>query len=150
MRKITESRTLLGASHNSTLKELNALYKGLMKAHHPDRFQDETEREEAEKLSQRLIDAYKFLESIHPETHEKDVEAYTKTTESCVITDWNYKGLALHVTFSDGSVYEYFGVPANTYKKFVNTNGNARFARRHIFRDHSYRKISGPKPVEQD
>lgn len=142
MKKIAESRRLLGATATSTLKELNTLYKGLMKTHHPDRFQEAVEREEAERFSKEVIEAYKFLESIHPETHAKDAEGYARLTETAVITDWQYKALTLSVTFGDGSVYEYHGVPNNVYKKFVNTNGNARFARRHIFHGFSYRRRS--------
>jgi len=33
--------------------------------------------------------------------------------------------------------------------EFVNTDGNARFARRHIFHAFPYRKISGPKEAAQ-
>ena len=149
MKKITESRRLLGATGTSTLKELNTLYKGLMKQHHPDRFQETAEREDAERTSKEVIDAYKFLESIHPETHAKDAEGYTRLTETAVISDWQYKSLTLSVTFGDGSVYEYHGVPNNIYKKFVNTNGNARFARRHIFHGFSYRKRSNAAVTEQ-
>jgi curved DNA-binding protein CbpA len=149
MKKITDSRKLLGSAPNATLKDLNTLYKGLMKTHHPDRFQEEAQRLEAEQTSQRVIEAFKFLESIHPETHEKEAEEYTKTTETTALSNWNYKHMTLHVNFGDGSVYEYFGVPPNVYKKFVNTDGNARFARRHIFHAFPYRKISGPKEAAQ-
>lgn len=44
MKEINESRLLLGAAAGLSLKELNGLYKGLMKRHHPDRFQVEAER----------------------------------------------------------------------------------------------------------
>ena len=113
MKKIADSRKLIGATSATKLKELNTLYKGLMKSHHPDRFpNDEEKREEAEEFSKRLIDAYKFLESIHPETHASNAEDFEKTVASS-ITDWHYKGLTLHLTFGDGSTYEFYGVQPN-------------------------------------
>ena len=97
MKKINDSRKLIGATSATALKELNTLYKGLMKTHHPDRFpNDEEKRHEAEEFSKHLIDAYKFLESIHPETHEKDLEGFERTVSS-TITNWHYKSLTLHV-----------------------------------------------------
>ncbi len=143
MKKINDSRKLIGATSATPLKELNTLYKGLMKTHHPDRFpNDEEKRHEAEEFSKHLIDAYKFLESIHAETHEKDLEGFEKTVSS-TITNWHYKSLTLHVTFGDGSTYEFYGVPQKTYNKFVNTDGNTRFAKRHIFESFVHRKVTG-------
>jgi DnaJ-class molecular chaperone len=140
MKKISDSRKLIGATGSTTLKELNGLYKALMKSHHPDRFPgDEQKRHEAEEFSKHLIDAYKFLESIHPETHEKDREEFEKTVASN-ISNWHYKSLTLHLTFGDGSNYEFFGVPQNVYNKFIGTDGNTRFARRHIFSAFPFRK----------
>jgi curved DNA-binding protein CbpA len=147
MKKISDSRKLLGATQASTLKELNTLYKGLMKTHHPDRFQEDAQRKEAEITSQHVIDAYKFLESIHPETHVANAEAFEKTVASN-LTNWHYKHMTLHVTFGDGSVYEFYGVDQKTYNKFVNTDGNTRFAKRHIFESFTHRRVSGAKAAE--
>ncbi len=144
MKKISDSRKLIGATGTTSLKELNTLYKGLMKSHHPDRFpDDEMKRHEAEEYSKHLIDAYKFLESIHPETHLKDSAEFERTVASN-ISNWHYKSLTLHVTFGDGSNYEFYGVQPKLYNKFVNTDGNTRFAKRHIFEAHTFRKSSGP------
>ena len=147
MKKISDSRKLLGATSANSLKELNTLYKGLMKTHHPDRFQDDVQRQEAEATSQRVIEAYKFLESIHPETHAANAVEFEKTVASN-IGNWHYKHLTLHVTFGDGSVYEFYGVPQNTYNKFQKADGNTRFAKRHIFEAYTHRKVSGPKAAE--
>ena len=142
MKKITDSRKLIGAGATTTLKELNTLYKGLMKTHHPDRFpNDEEKRHEAEEFSKHLIDAYKFLESIHPETHAKDSAGFEKTVASN-ISNWHYKSLVLHITFGDGSNYEFYGVPQKVYNKFVGSDGNVRFAKRHIFEAFTHRKAS--------
>jgi len=145
MKKIADSRKIIGATSATGLKELSTLYKGLMKTHHPDRFpNDEEKRHEAEEFSKHLIDAYKFLESIHPETHAVNAEAFEKTVASN-ITDWHYKSLTLHVTFGDGSAYEFYGIQPKVYNKFVNTDGNTRFAKRHIFDAYTHRKVSGAK-----
>lgn len=140
-KKILDSRTLLSATAKTDLKELNVLYKGLMKKHHPDRFQNESERGQAEETSKHIIDAYHFLVSIHPETHTLNKEEFERTATSSVITDWRYKSMTLHLYFGDGSEYEYFGVPQNVYNKFVNNNGNLRFARRHILTMFTYRRV---------
>ncbi len=147
MKKIAESRKLLGATSATTLKELNTLYRNLIKLNHPDKFQDEKLKLEAEENSQKVINAYKFLESIHPETHKLNAEEFEKTVASN-ITDWHYRSMTLHLTFGDGSVYEFYGVTPNVFNKFVNTNGNTRFARRHIIGTYAHRKVSGPKVKE--
>ncbi len=147
MKKIIDSRKLLGATAKSDLKELGLLYKSLMKTHHPDRFQDDAERHKAEETSKHIIDAYHFLVSIHPETHVLNKEGYEDSTTASAITDFHYKAQTLHLTFADGSVYEYFGVPMNVYNKFVKNDGNLRFARRHILHVYQYRRIK--KPTEE-
>jgi hypothetical protein len=148
MRKITESRTLIGAAPNTSLKELNGLYRSLMKAHHPDRFAgDEAKRQEAEEFSKRLIDAYKSLESIHPETHAANAEEFQADVASNIL-DWHYKSLTLHVTFGNGSAYEFYGVPQKTYNKFVAAEGNTRFAKRHVFGAFTFRKAASGKADE--
>ena len=94
MKRIAEYRKLLEAPATATLKELNTLYKSWMKKHHPDRFLDEAEKKQAEETSQKVIEAYKFLESIHPETHEKNGEDFAKTTAT-MITNWQFKAQVL-------------------------------------------------------
>lgn len=148
MKKIADSRKLIGATSASTLKELSTLYKGLMKSHHPDRFpNDEEKREEAEEFSKHLIDAYKFLESIHPETHVSNAAEFEQTVASS-ITNWHHKGLTLHLTFGDGSTFEFYGVQPKTFNKFVATDGNVRFAKRHIFDSYTHRRLTGASPAE--
>lgn len=141
MKKILDSRRLLGATVKSDLKELAALYKSLMKKHHPDKFTDETEKAEAEAISTKLIDAYHFLVSIAPETHETNKEEYEALISSSPISNWNYKNQVLQLIFADGTEYEYFGVPENVYKKFLAADGNLRFARRHICTTFSRRRM---------
>ncbi|MCB0769959.1 MAG: KTSC domain-containing protein [Flavobacteriales bacterium] len=141
MKKILDSRRLLGADAKTDLKELNVSYKQLMKANHPDRFQDEAERARAEETSKHIIDAYHFLVSIHPDTHALNKDDYALTTTTSVITDYHYKAQTLHLTFADSSVYEYFNVPINVYNKFVKNDANLRFARRHILNNFTYRRI---------
>ncbi len=143
MLSVPDARKLLEATPGMSLKELNTLYKGLMKRHHPDRFQDATEREEAEVLSQRIIAAYKLLESLHPETHAARA-AELEAALASNVSNWDYKGTVLSVTFGDGSVYAFQRVQRNTYNKFVSTNGTARFVRRHLAVVGAYRKVSGP------
>lgn len=115
-----------------------------MKEWHPDRFQDKTDAEklEAEKQSKTLIEAYHFLVSIAPETLSATIDQYEKTLETSGIADFEYKNETLKVTFSDGSVYEYFEVPKSAYSKLVNAPSQARFFRRHIGKTYIYRSTS--------
>lgn len=133
MKRIHAYRQLLGATATTNLQDLSKLYKSLMKTYHPDRFPDDAEkREEAEVRSKEIIEAYHFLSSIAPETRQQDAEEYARLT-ALPILDFRFEQRTLRITFADGTEYEYFGVPHNTYMKFVNTDGNPRFARRHIY-----------------
>ena len=143
MRKIIEHRKLLGVGKDVTLSELKSLYRNFMKEYHPDKIQDNEELKlEVEEKSKRIIEAYHFLVSIAPETQEATLDEYNNTTSSVNIADITYQGKRLRIDFQDGSGYEYFGVPENTYVKFVNADSQGRFARRHIYTSFLYRNVS--------
>ena len=143
MRKIVEYRKLLGVDKSVTLGELKSVYRNFMKEYHPDKIQDNEElKQEVEEKSKKIIEAYHFLVSIAPETQELTLEAYNVTTSSVNIADISYQGKRLRIDFQDGSGYEYFGVPENTYIKLVNADSQGRFARRHIYTSFLYRKVS--------
>ncbi len=146
MKQIIESRKILGATAGMGLQELQVLYKGLMKKHHPDRFQDEAQRLEAEELSQRIIGAYKFLESLHPETNAVRAEEFEHTLTHGIL-NWQYKAQVLELEFTDGSKYAFYGVTPNIYKKFVNSDGTGRFVRRHLAGNFPQRRVNGPVAV---
>ena len=141
MKRIAEYKKLLNVESEIDLKELKLLYRNVMKTVHPDKFTDPVEKEAAEIQSTKLIEAYSFLVSIAPETHEANAEVYEQTLNTPIV-DFQYKQGNLKITFGDGSVYEYLGVTRNTYSKLVNSATIARFARRHIFHSHVYRNIS--------
>jgi len=143
MKKIIESRKLLGIDKTADLKELKGIYRTFMKEWHPDKFQDNHDLKlEAEEKSKAFIEAYHLLVSVAPETHEQQLEQYNEVVNANKITDFQYKGQTLRVNFSDGSVYEYFGIPKNTYTKLVNSDAPDRFARRHIYHAYIYRKVA--------
>ena len=143
MRKVIEYRKLLGVDKAVTLAELKSIYRNFMKEYHPDRIQDNEELKlEVEEKSKRIIEAYHFLVSIAPETIESTLEEYTKTTTTSNIADINYKGKRLRIDFTDGSGYEYYGVPENTFSKLINADSQGRFARRHIYTSFLYRNVS--------
>ena len=56
------------------------------------------------------------------------------------VVDYKHKGLLMDVTFTDGSTYEYFGVNAKLFQKFVNSDKQMRFGKRNIFNTFLYRK----------
>jgi len=143
MKKIVDYRRLLGVNEAAELKELKTIYRNLMKDWHPDKFQDSEEKQhEAEAKSKQIIEAYHFLVSIAPETRQLGLEAYNQTISANFISDFEYKGQILQVTFPDGNKYEYFGVPKTIYVKLINADAPARFARRHIYNSFVYRSVS--------
>ena len=141
MKKIVDYRKLLGVQKAATLSELKTIYRNFMKEFHPDKFQDEGQKAEAEEKSKKIIEAYHFLVSIAPETIAQDLPEYTKTTTGASMVDFFYKAQTLEIHFSDGSQYEYFDVPHNTYNKLINSESQGRFARRHIYNVFIYRNI---------
>ncbi len=143
MRKIIEYRKLLGVEKTVTLAELKSVYRNFMKEYHPDKIQDNEELKlEVEEKSKRIIEAYHFLVSIAAETTESTLDGYNNTTTNSGIADITYNNKRLRIDFQDGSGYEYFGVPENTYVKFVNADSQGRFARRHIYTSFLYRNVS--------
>jgi DnaJ-class molecular chaperone len=143
MRKVIEYRKLLGVDKAVTLSELKSIYRNFMKEFHPDKIQDNDEAKlAAEEKSKLVIEAYHFLVSIAPETITATLEEYTKTTTTSNIADINYKGKRLRIDFTDGSGYEYYGVPENTFSKLINADSQGRFARRHIYTSFLYRNVS--------
>lgn len=143
MRKIIEYRKLLGVDKSVTLSELKSVYRNFMKEYHPDKIQDNEELKlEVEEKSKGIIEAYHFLVSIAPETLEATLEEYNNTTNNSAIADITFTAKRLRIDFQDGSAYEYFSVPENTYIKLVNADSQGRFARRHIYTSFLYRKVS--------
>lgn len=143
MKKIIEYRKLLGVDKAVTLNELKSVYRNFMKEYHPDKIQDnDALKLEVEEKSKQIIEAYHFLVSIAPETIEASIEEYNNTTANSPISDFNYQAKRLRIDFQNGSAYEYFSVPENTYIKLVNADSPGRFARRHIYTSFLYRKVS--------
>jgi curved DNA-binding protein CbpA len=143
MKKIIESRKLLGVDKSVELKDLKTIYRNFMKDWHPDKFQhDQPAQVEAEEKSKAFIEAYHLLVSVAPETHTQQLTQYTEVIKSLRIVDFQYKGQTLGINFADGSSYEYFGIPKNMYGKLVNSNTPDRFARRHIYHSFIYRKVA--------
>ncbi len=142
MKKIVDYRKLMGVTKDATLQELKTVYRSLMKTWHPDRFQDEAEKLEAEDKSKTMIEAYHFLVSIAPETLAQTFADYTLTTTTAGIEDFDYQRQVFTVNFTDGNTYEYFDVPKAVYIKFINADSPGRFARRHIFSNYVYRSTS--------
>ncbi|WP_343608716.1 KTSC domain-containing protein [Chryseobacterium oranimense] len=141
MKKLGEYRKLLEVDKTVTLKELKTIYRNTMKDTHPDKFiNDEAGKLEAEEKSKSIIEAYHFLVSINPETQEKYKEEYTETITKSNIQDFYLEKAVLKVQHLNGNMYEYLGVPRNTYIKMVNSDSPSRFARRHIYGSFVYRK----------
>jgi len=143
MHKIISYKKMFEATPATTLADLKVKYRNLIKEWHPDKFaDDEVKKAEADLKSQKIIEAYHCLVGIHPETHAANMEEYTKITNSMFMDDFVHSGTTLKITFQEGIVYEYYGVPKNTYIKMVNSPTVGRFAKRHIFNSFPYRNIS--------
>jgi curved DNA-binding protein CbpA len=143
MKKIIDYRKLLEVNKDAELQELKTVYRSLMKTWHPDKFQENAEDKlAAEEKSKTIIEAYHFLVSIAPETLNQSVQEYGNTTANSGILDFEYKAQVLKIYFSDNSVYEYFDVPKEVYRKLINADSPGRFARRHIFNNYVYRSLN--------
>ena len=150
MKRIAEYKKLYDIAGEIDLKAIKLTYRNVMKDCHPDKFPNGgPELEAAEIKSKLMIEAYHFLVSIAPETHVSNKDEYIATTTTSGISDFNYKNSKLEITFLDGSVYEYFGVPKPVYVKLVNTNTQYRFAKRHIFDTYLYRNVKKRETVEE-
>jgi DnaJ-class molecular chaperone len=143
MKKIDDYRTLLQVQKQSDLQELKKAYRSVMKEWHPDKFHANPDAQlEAEAKSKKVIEAYHFLVSIAPETHEQNLDNYNETINNATILDYQHKGVTLTINFSDGNSYEYFDVPKTIFIKFHNAETQSRFARRHICTNYVYRIMS--------
>lgn len=140
MKRINEYKKLFKVEGSIDLKELKTTYRGLVKEWHPDKFQNEEEKEEAGEISQKIIDGYHFLVSIAPETKESNLEEYQATINQSQVTDFYHKSMRLEVTFTDGNTYEYFGVNHKLFNKFANSRSLNNFGKRNIFNSFLYRK----------
>ena len=76
------------------------------------------------------------------ETHQIFIIDQRNHGQSPRSEDFDYKDEKLKIIFQDNIVYEYFGVPKNTYVKFVNAPSVARFAKRHIYNSFTFRNVS--------
>jgi len=141
MKRVNEYKKLFNVDETTDLAKLKVTYRNLVKEWHPDKFPaGDAMAVEAEIKSRQIIDAYHFLVSIAPETAAANLEEYNLTTTASGITDFKHKGLLLEINFLDGTTYEYFGVTANVFQKFVNSDKQYRFAKRNIFNSYLYRK----------
>jgi DnaJ-class molecular chaperone len=147
-KKIAEYRKLLDVTKTATLKELKTIYRNKMKEDHPDTIADDQLRIEAEERSKKVIEAYHFLVSIAPETHEKDKEMYEDTIKNINIEEFYMENGVLNISFLNGNKFEYFSVPKPIYIKMVNAESPNRFARRHVYNNFVYRSASKLEAVE--
>ena len=149
MKRITEFRKLYGAERSTTLAELKNTYRKLVKEYHPDKFQDEAKKTEAEEVSKRVIEGYHFLVSISPETAVANKDKYIESISNNLVVDFNHKGQVLRLDFSDGNSYEYFGVSRELYVKLCQSDIQTRFARRKICETFTYRAVTQQPIVAQ-
>jgi len=140
MKRIKQYKKLFNIEGEIDLKDLKKTYRGLVKEWHPDKFQDEEKKAEAEEVSTEIIDGYHFLVSIAPETKAANLDAYKTTITEFQVADWHHKSMLLEVTFTDGNTYEYFGVNKILFGKFVNAKSMNNFGKRNIFNKFLYRK----------
>ncbi|MDT0551984.1 KTSC domain-containing protein [Urechidicola vernalis] len=141
MKRINQYKKLFKVEGTLDLKELKKTYRGLVKEYHPDKFQDEEEKEKAGVKSLEIIDGYHFLVSIAPETKEANSEEYATTISQAQVADFQHKSMRLEITFTNGDTYEYFGVNQKLFNKFAGSKSLSNFGKRKIFNSFTYRKI---------
>jgi hypothetical protein len=120
MKRINQYKKLFQIEDQIELGALKSTYRSLVKQWHPDKFQDgDPMQAEAAIMGREITDGYHFLVSIAPETIEANRSEYEQVIMECGIVDYKHKGLLLEITFTNGDSYEYFGVNANLFKKFI-------------------------------
>jgi hypothetical protein len=142
MKRITEFRKLYNSERGTTLAELKNTYRKLVKEYHPDKFQEEEKKKEAEEQSKKIIEGYHFLVSISPETALANKDKYVESISNNLVIDFQHKGQVLRLDFSDGNSYEYFGVSRDVYLKLCQSDIQTRFARRKICEVFTYRMVT--------
>ena len=149
MKRINAYKKMYDVTPETDLRQLKKTYRNLVKEWHPDKFQAGDEKAaEAEIKSQEVIDAYHFLVSIAPETIEANLEEYNTLINEIGIADFQHKKQVMEITFKDGTMYEYFGVPEKIVQKMVNSDKQTRFAKRNIFNSYIYRRSQKANKVE--
>lgn len=149
MKRINAYKKMYDVTPETDLRQLKKTYRNLVKEWHPDKFQDGDEKAaEAEIKSQEVIDAYHFLVSIAPETIEASLDEYNALINDVGIADFQHKKQVMEITFKDGTIYEYFGVPEKIVQKMVNSDKQTRFAKRNIFNSYIYRRSQKANKVE--
>ena len=149
MKRITEFRKLYNSDRSTTLAEMKLTYRKLVKEYHPDKFQDEVKKTEAEEVSKKVIEGYHFLVSISPETAAANKDKYIESISNSLVVDFNHKGQVLRLDFSYGNSYEYFGVSRDLYLKMCQSDIQTRFARRKICEAFTYRAVTQQPIVAQ-
>lgn len=150
MKRINQYKKIFNVTGDLNLKDLKKTYRGLVKEWHPDKFQDgDAKKEEAEVMGQTIIDGYHFLVSIAPETKSANLDEYNQTITECGIENYKHKGLILEITFTNGAIYEYFGVTPALFKKLINSDKQVRFAKRSIYNSFIYRISMKAREPEQ-
>ena len=119
MKRVNEYKKLFNVEGDLELKVLKSTYRNLVKEWHPDKFQSNDDKAiEAEQKSREIIEAYHFLISIAPETHEVNKDEYQESIDKGGITDIRHKGLLLEISFLDGTTFECFGVTKNVFSSY--------------------------------
>ncbi|WP_340198584.1 KTSC domain-containing protein [Ascidiimonas sp. W6] len=89
--------------------------------------------------SRKIIDGYHFLVRVASETMEKNYQ-HTATMLNASIVDHQHKGLLLEISFTNGTIYEFFGGTKRVYLKIINAGSMNRLAKRTIYQKYSFRK----------
>ena len=74
MKKINDYRKLFEATPVSTLADLKSTYRNFMKAYHPDKFQDEEAKADADVKSREMIEGMKVVDKIELRKRNKLVK----------------------------------------------------------------------------
>ena len=106
MKRITEFRKLYGAERSTTLAELKNAYRKLVKEYHPDKFQEEVKKLEAEEVSKKVIEGYHFLVSISPETAASNKDKYIESISNNLVVELQVSNLSTWVRFPLGATYK--------------------------------------------
>jgi hypothetical protein len=152
---------ILGVNRKSTKDVIKQAFRDLIKKWHPDKFLINNDaNHEATEKSKLIIEAYRVLKNYEPPKLQSPNTYYptdsikkksSKVRQEILRTrvkssnihsvGYDCEKSILQVEFSNGGVYEYYGVPEIIFKDFMNSVSKGKYANRNIFYSYRYSRV---------
>lgn len=137
---------ILGVTRNSTRNEIKSAFRKQSMLWHPDKFSnDDSKWEEAHLKFIQISEAYNLLKNYEPNKtfvtanrasnsnnnkssfERQDIIRVRVKSSNIYSIGYDPVNKILQVEFRKGSIYEYYDVPDDIYKKFMNAESKGNF-----------------------